>query len=51
MLEDARRLVSDLEVMRARVKGLKEGLEAEVSVAISVMVPSHAVVDGAARVP
>ncbi|CCM75414.1 LysR family transcriptional regulator [Rhizobium mesoamericanum] len=45
LLEDARRLVSDLEVMRARVKGLKEGLEAEVSVAISVMVPSHVVVD------
>ncbi|KQV83668.1 LysR family transcriptional regulator [Rhizobium sp. Root1220] len=45
MLEDARRLVSDLEVMRARVKGLKEGLEAEVVVAISVMVPSQAVVE------
>ncbi len=44
MLEDARRLLSDLEVMRARAKGLKEGLEAEVSVAISVMVPSKAVV-------
>ncbi|RDJ13399.1 LysR family transcriptional regulator [Rhizobium grahamii] len=45
LLEDARRLVADLEVMRARVKGLKEGLEAEVSVAISVMVPSQAVVE------
>jgi DNA-binding transcriptional LysR family regulator len=44
MLEDARRLMSDLQVMRARVKSLKEGLEAEVSVAISVMVPSQAVV-------
>ncbi|MBB4274156.1 LysR family transcriptional regulator [Rhizobium mongolense] len=45
MLEDARRLLTDLQVMRARVKGLKEGLEAEVSVAISVMVPSPATVD------
>ncbi|KPH08116.1 LysR family transcriptional regulator [Rhizobium acidisoli] len=45
MLEDARRILGDLQVMRARVKSLKEGLEAEVSVAISVMVPSKAVVD------
>jgi DNA-binding transcriptional LysR family regulator len=45
MLEDARRLTTDLQVMRARVKSLKEGLEAEVSVAISVMVPSPATVD------
>jgi DNA-binding transcriptional LysR family regulator len=44
MLEDARRLMSDLQVMRARVKSLKEGLEAEVAVAISVMVPPQAVV-------
>ncbi len=50
MLEDARRLTTDLQVMRARVKGLKEGLEAEVSVAISVMVPSLAVVDVLRRV-
>ncbi|MBB2687541.1 MULTISPECIES: LysR family transcriptional regulator [Rhizobium] len=45
MLEDARRILGDLQVMRARVKSLREGLEAEVSVAISVMVPSQAVVD------
>ncbi|WP_454849151.1 LysR family transcriptional regulator [Rhizobium binxianense] len=45
MLEDARRILGDLQVMRARVKSLKEGLEAEVSVAISVMVPSQAMVD------
>ncbi|MEZ2131297.1 MULTISPECIES: LysR family transcriptional regulator [unclassified Sinorhizobium] len=45
MLEDARRIVANLEIMRARVKSLKDGLEAEVSVAISVMVPSRAVVD------
>src|SRR6478736_464088 len=45
LLADARRLVADLEVMRARVKGLKEGLEAEVSVAIRVMGPEQAVVE------
>ena len=45
MLEDARRIIANLEIMRARVKSLKDGLEAEVSVAISVMVPSRAVVD------
>ncbi|MDK4713868.1 LysR family transcriptional regulator [Rhizobium sp. CNPSo 4039] len=45
MLEDARRILSDLQVMRARVKGLKSGLEAEVAVAISVMVPVHATVE------
>ncbi|NLS03438.1 LysR family transcriptional regulator [Rhizobium sp. P32RR-XVIII] len=45
MLEDARRLMTDLQVMRARVKSLKDGLEAEVSVAISVMVPSSATVE------
>jgi DNA-binding transcriptional LysR family regulator len=45
MLEDARRIVSDLEIMRARVKGLKEGLEGEVAVAISVMVPTDVMVE------
>ncbi|MGR9055934.1 LysR family transcriptional regulator [Rhizobium leguminosarum] len=45
MLEDARRILGDLQVMRARVKSLREGLEAEVSVAISVMVPSRALVE------
>ena len=45
LLSDARRIVADLQVMRARAKGFKQGLEAEVSLAISVMVPTHAVVD------
>jgi DNA-binding transcriptional LysR family regulator len=45
MLEDARRILTDLEVMRARAKGLKQGLEGEVAVAISVMVPAEAMVD------
>jgi DNA-binding transcriptional LysR family regulator len=45
LLEDARRILSDLDVMRARVNGLKQGLEAEVAVAISVMVPTTAMVE------
>jgi DNA-binding transcriptional LysR family regulator len=44
MLTDARRIVADLQVMRSRAKSIKQGLEAEVSLAISVMVPSDAVV-------
>lgn len=45
ILADARRLVSDLQVMRARARSLKDGLEAEVSLAISNMVPIDAVID------
>ncbi|MFB9952233.1 LysR family transcriptional regulator [Rhizobium puerariae] len=44
MLTDARRIVADLQVMRARAKSIRQGLEAEISLAISVMVPSAAVV-------
>ncbi|RWX78241.1 LysR family transcriptional regulator [Neorhizobium lilium] len=44
MLTDARRIVADLQVMRARAKSITQGLEAEVSLAISVMVPADAVV-------
>lgn len=44
MLEDARRIVAGLQEMRARAKGLKQGLEAELSVAISTMVPAEAMV-------
>ncbi|WP_159951411.1 LysR family transcriptional regulator [Rhizobium sp. 18065] len=44
MLADARRIVSDLQVMRARATSMKQGLEAEVSVAISVMVPTEVMV-------
>ncbi|MDH4441848.1 MAG: LysR family transcriptional regulator [Rhizobium sp.] len=42
MLTDARRIVADLQVMRAKAKGMRQGLEAEISVAISVMVPTEA---------
>ncbi|SMG23198.1 LysR family transcriptional regulator [Paracoccus sp. J56] len=44
LLTDARRIVSDLQVLRARARSLKQGLEAELSLAISVMVPSEIVV-------
>ncbi|WP_199261345.1 LysR family transcriptional regulator [Paracoccus binzhouensis] len=44
LLADARRIVADLQVMRARARSIRQGLEAELSLAISVMVPSEAVV-------
>ncbi|MGI2032408.1 LysR family transcriptional regulator [Rhizobium panacihumi] len=44
MLADARRIVADLQLMRARAKSIKQGLEAELTMAISVMVPADAVV-------
>jgi DNA-binding transcriptional LysR family regulator len=42
MLTDARRIVGDLQVMRAKARGMRQGLEAELSVAISVLVPTAA---------
>ncbi|MDQ0420984.1 DNA-binding transcriptional LysR family regulator [Peteryoungia aggregata LMG 23059] len=42
MLTDARRIVADLQVMRAKAAGMHQGLEAELSLAISVMVPTDA---------
>ncbi|NGO54246.1 LysR family transcriptional regulator [Mesorhizobium camelthorni] len=45
VLEDARRLLGDLDVMRARVRALNEGLEGELSVAISSIMPSGIVVE------
>ncbi|KPF41826.1 LysR family transcriptional regulator [Rhizobium sp. AAP43] len=42
MLSDARRIVSDLQVMRAKAHSMVQGLEPELSVAISVMVPMGA---------
>jgi DNA-binding transcriptional LysR family regulator len=44
VLEDARRLLADLDVMRARIKSMQDGLEGRLVLAISVMVPSHSVV-------
>ena len=40
MLEDARRMILVLQNLRSRVEGLKQGLEAEVAVAIDVSLPS-----------
>ncbi len=40
MLEDARRMVSVLQNLRARAEGLKQGLEAEIAVAVDVTLPS-----------
>ncbi|OHV18781.1 LysR family transcriptional regulator [Rhizobium sp. RMa-01] len=45
VLEDARRLLGDLDLMRARVQALSDGLEAELNVAMSAFVPSDIVVD------
>lgn len=39
MLEDARRIVAGLQGMRARAKGLRQGVEAELKLAISTLVP------------
>jgi DNA-binding transcriptional LysR family regulator len=44
MLVDARRIVADLQVLRSRAKTIKRGLEAEISLAISIMVPADAMV-------
>ncbi len=41
MLCDARRIVDDLEELRARSQGLKEGLEGELSAAIDVTLPTQ----------
>ncbi|AFL50572.1 DNA-binding transcriptional LysR family regulator [Sinorhizobium fredii] len=45
ILEDARRLLGDLDLMRARVRALNDGLEGKLSIAISSAVPSGIVVD------
>lgn len=44
MLADARRMVGVLQDIRARADGLKRGLEAEVTIAVDVTVPSPALV-------
>lgn len=44
MLADARRIVSGLQALRARAKGMKAGLEGEVRAAIDVTISSHALV-------
>jgi DNA-binding transcriptional LysR family regulator len=45
MLPDARRMVGVLEDIRARAEGLRQGLEAELSIAVDVSLPSPALVN------
>lgn len=45
ILEDARRMIAHLDSLRARSKALTEGLEAQLSIAVSVMVPDKAVMN------
>lgn len=44
MLPDARRMIGVLQDIRARADGLKQGLEAEVTIAVDVTTPSPALV-------
>jgi len=44
MLPDARRMAGVLEDIRARAQGLRQGLEAELSIAVDVALPSPALV-------
>jgi DNA-binding transcriptional LysR family regulator len=39
LLEDARRMVAGLQLLRARARGLAQGLEGQVAAAVDVMVP------------
>jgi DNA-binding transcriptional LysR family regulator len=45
VLAEARTVSHGVDILRARVKGLLEGLEAEVSVAVDVMLPTTRLVD------
>ncbi len=45
ILEDARRMISDLNSLRARSKALTQGLEGEVKLAVSAMVPDRLLVE------
>ena len=44
VLSDARRIAVGLEALRSKSRSLKEGVEAELSIAVSVMVPSEALI-------
>ena len=44
VLEDARRMIADLNSLRARSKALTQGLEGEVKLAVSAMVPDRLIV-------
>ena len=44
LISDARRIVADLQTLRARAHSIRQGLEAEITLVLSTMVPSDAVV-------
>lgn len=44
LMSDARRIVADLQTLRARAHSIRQGLEAEITLALSTMVPSDGVV-------
>lgn len=41
ILEDARRMIADLDNLRAKATAMTQGLEAEVTLGVSVLVPEH----------
>ena len=45
MLAEARAVTHGVDMLRAKVKGLLEGLEAEISLAVDVMLPTARLVD------
>jgi DNA-binding transcriptional LysR family regulator len=45
MLQDARRMVSALQDLRARAVGLKQGLEPELTIAVDAMMPMPALIE------
>ncbi|PZU20005.1 MAG: LysR family transcriptional regulator [Shinella sp.] len=44
LISDARRIAADLQALRARAHSIKQGLEADITLVLSTMVPSEAVV-------
>ncbi|MCX8998087.1 LysR family transcriptional regulator [Rhizobiaceae bacterium BDR2-2] len=44
LIADARRLVADLQALRARARSINQGLEAEITLALSSLIPSDVVV-------
>lgn len=44
MIADARRIVADLHALRSKARGIRQGLEAEISLAVSSLVPYDAVI-------
>lgn len=47
LLADARAVVADVDIMRARAKGISKGIEAELSIVVDVMFPMALMTDAA----